>query len=297
MKLLLLIFLLLLGVVRGEEPTPLGRRARRNADNRSLKSSKGGLFSTKKSNIFSKSNKGCDLVWGVSIDPANASVECQANLDLPLGAVFACSHGVGANCPTATTDGYTSSNFCLAAADATGCYNLGGGLGEATVQVKAAWDWSNYDAGKCASILTKAVADPVDIIPFDGTNSASATAGACFDSSFSPQTTTTSVDSTVTITLDAGNDANPYTGTILPGGTVCEIDAWDGSAYQYTGYNKSKIPFNITMGNQDYEGYIEVNILNNPTAAAAFTASCGTVPICSYTLPPSSPLNLVLHDV
>lgn len=244
------------------------------AEHRSLKRSthrraKGAKAS--RSGVFSKSSKSCGVIGGdLFEDPTEASPQCQANRALSV----ACAHHIPnppnppiqVMCPNnADPLGYTNTGICLAGADITECYDLGGGVGEVTIRLQAAWDWSKYGANKCAEVLTQ----PVSL---QGVGSAATpTAGACGDALLNPITTPINIDSTVTITLDAGY-GDSFTGSLLPGGSVCEIWAWDGSAYSYTDNNAYVLPFAITLGDQDYEGRIEYTVDQSVPEALAQTS-------------------------
>ena len=68
--------------------------------------------------------------------------------------------------------------------------------------------------------------------------------------SVSPSRTITS---TVSITLDSG-DGETYVGNIKEGGQLCEM--WGYTNGYGNNFDSQYIPFEITIGKDDYEGYI-----------------------------------------
>ena len=251
---LLLLTILLLGIVaaRGEgRVTTLGR-VRGNAEDRDLKST--SKTKTKKSNIFhSKIGSTCEgmAVLGELINnPADQSAECNTTLaSIYATDTFACTtNGLCGTDPAPTR--------CLAGADFATCYDFGGEVGEVTVQLNTAWNYSAYAPEfQCGDILT---GDPITLDPYlPASSNNAATTNVCFEL---PTTTnliepqSPPVDHSVTITVLSTGAS--YTGYTIPGGTVCEIHS---AAIGYTYINRSITLFEIDIAGQDFKGSIIVD--------------------------------------
>lgn len=176
-------------------------------------------------------------------------------------------------------------NTCLGMGDSPTCYNLGEENGDVLVRVSSAWDWSEYappentKAGECytdpqdsedpnkfqtcARILTNSsiplVSHAYGEPPTpDGTTE---TTGFCYNLTALPDAgpaaiitpPITTITSTVSITLDSG-DGETYVGNIKEGGQLCEM--WGYTNGYGNNFDSQYIPFEITIGKDDYEGYI-----------------------------------------
>jgi len=220
-----------------------------------------------------------------------SSCYAKVNATLASGTYAACSRYWGPSTCGGTAsflttpagnnpaNGNPGDNTCLGMGDSPTCYNLGEENGDVLVRVSSAWDWSEYappentKSGECitdsndredpnnfqtcARILTNSsiplVSHPIPPTP-DGTE----TTGFCFDLSDLETLTIvtppiTAITSTVSITLDSG-DGETYVGNIKEGGQLCEM--WGYTNGYGNNFDSQYIPFEITIGKDDYEGYI-----------------------------------------
>lgn len=231
------------------------RRGTEGSTQKSLRMStqrraKSSLFHSP-SNTFSKSSKSCGgmVYLGEQVnDPADQSAERTATLaSIYADDTFFCENNRLCN----------TAGLCLAGADVSSCYDLGGNIGQVAVRLKTAWNYTNHSPlFECADILT---GSPINLISSVGAVNPGDTTLFCSDlPSLFLISTSPPIDHTVTITVLSTGDS--YTGETIPGGTVCEIHSSNG----YTKINRSITRFTINIEGRDYEGSVVMDTDQTP---------------------------------